>query len=477
MKILLHLQNSFSYNNNYPLYYLDIFFVKPFGCLKDCFDIKVMAPEEVQIQYEHFLKEDPLTLKKITALDMDAVTDFFKNAENISVSCKEIRDCFNGQVSDWEIYLKDLNGKISDKEEKNVKELLLGKLHGWTPDIVISYPNHFNILNRIFDKSLVLTMENSVFSRPPFPRTIYLDPLGSLETNFMVEFKEEIKNFEITAEQNEKVERLKSFIVNKLKKDFDIEDIIRPYKEKFRKLVLCPLIGIYKGGKLSDFHNDPEVIEFVMSKVSSNVGVIFTGHPGTNGLQRGSLWYYREKYPNFIFLPELTRFPMQSPPLFPYIDAIINPYSATGIMALFWDVPIVPLCGYYNDWFKDCDSIDQLEELFLQKKQNKNNILYWYLTHYVCFSRRFGDASFWENYFNNKLEKFRTKGITFDFYEQNDDFDDIAQNIMEAMVPQKKKKKKKPWIKRATREVGKVVRFSGQTIKNIGQRMYDWKNK
>lgn len=105
----------------------------------------------------------------------------------------------------------------------------------------------------------------------------------------------------------------------------------------------------------------------------------------------------------------------------------MNLTSKTGLMALFWDKPVLSLVKTYNDWFKDGQGIEDLEKVLNQPKKNKNNILYWYLTHYIIFEKDFYKEDFLYNYLKEKFEEYKNEGITFEFFNKVNDIDDITK--------------------------------------------------
>ena len=123
---------------------------------------------------------------------------------------------------------------------------------------------------------------------------------------------------------------------------------------------------------------------------------------------------------------------MASTALFPYVDAVINQASMTGVMAMLWDLPVISLDCSYNDWYCDSKNLGDLLDILGKGKVNKNNIIFWYLTRYALFDKRYNDSEFLENYFKNKFKKF-DKGIKFDFYEEIEKFNDISDYILKKL--------------------------------------------
>lgn len=91
---------------------------------------------------------------------------------------------------DYELFYTD--GVLSS----NINKQLLG----WTPNCIIFYSfSKPNLIKRLYPNILCLYYENGIFSRPPFPRTLYFDPLG---------YDKSFLNTHITKLQNYKITRL-----------------------------------------------------------------------------------------------------------------------------------------------------------------------------------------------------------------------------------------------------------------------------
>ena len=398
-------------------------------------ETKVILPKTT---YEFYKNDKQYYVPKI-GRDSLLLEEFFNAAPPITISDEEFIDCFDDTLSTREIYEHDLSGHYKEQDYKKLKELYKTKLNGFDPDIIICYPYQSPYIRSIFKGKLILNLENSIFSRNPFPLTIYLDPIGSIKDNFMINFKEDIQNFKIDSVQNEKIENLKKYIQKFFEYKFGCEDLIKPYKEKFKKLVLLPLVKPLRIEGLSDFIDDMSATLWVLKHIPKDIGVIITYHRLTLPFPISYFEYLREQYPNLIFIPELQKYNMASVALFPHIDGIVNQASMTGIMGMIWDLPVVSIPCRYNSWY--CESYDiENTHKFIQEKVNRNNILYWYLTRYAIFSNRLTEDKFLENYLKNKLEIFQKNGINFDFYEQIQDIDKISEWIIESLEKSKHKK-------------------------------------
>ena len=369
--------------------------------------------------------------------------NFVWNLENHSldrlspvVLTKKERHFITQSVYNAEAYY-GING-LNDAEENRLKNVIHNKLGDWIPDIIMSQgiASCRKIWQNIYPKALCLTQENAIFSRPPYPRTLCYDPIGINKGSFLTAFSEDIKSVSIDENQRKNVENFKKQLVTLLESNSTVSEQIIKETKKFRKTVLLPLTGNflpYYVGE-SKYRNSFDLLEYVLKNVPRDVGVFVTEADQGGILDDENYAYFHQKYPNFIFMKKanIKGFNAASLHFLPYVDAVINEYSKTGITALLYDKPVISLADPSNDLIKD-GNIEDLEKVLSAPVRNKDNILYWCFTHYVVFQKDFEKENFLRNFLKTKLEKFRDHGIGFDFYEQINDFDDVTNYVLDCV--------------------------------------------
>ena len=329
----------------------------------------------------------------------------------------------------------NFNG-LNDVEKGRLKEFLDFKLGNWTPDIIISQGiSSENFWNGVYPNAMCLIQENGIFSRSPYPRTLSYDPFSTRNT-FLNRFSKDILSIKIDEKQKNSVKKFKKELVALLEKNNSISGEIVKIKEKFRKTVLLPLSGNFINHYMDDskYTNDFDLLEYVLKNVPQDIGVFVTESDLGGILNDDVCHYFEKRYPHFIFMKrhQSEKYYASSLPYLSHIDAILNLYSKTGITGLLYDKPIIDLTYSSNTLIKDGNLAD-LERVLSGSVQNKDNILYWYFTHYITFPRDYGKEKFLWNFLNTKLEKFRNHGIKFDFFEQVNDFDDVADYVLNSV--------------------------------------------
>lgn len=411
----------------------------------------------LQAYYDHFYnwlcKNLPDTNVKILMIEK-----YFNENESLHIvddlnpvllQNSEIYDIFN--TSDFfEIYEKVHFLGLNDNENQKLSETIKNKLDNWVPDIIVSqgYKSASKVWSKLFPTALCLTQENAIFSRPPFSRTLSYDPYTSVPDNFPVRFADKIKQFEITEEDNLKIEKLKKAITGIVDKYNKLDDeMIFYYKQKFDKLVLLPLVGdkYIKLFKDCIFDSELELVERVMEKTPKNVGVFVTQADAYASLTPENIEYFSNKYSNFIYLQKTNErgYANNSLNYFKYIDAVFNITSKTAFMAMLWDKPVLSLSKQFNNWFKDVQGLDDIDEVLYTPYKNKNNILYWYFTRYVTFEQDFPKENFLYNYLETKLEKYRKNDIKFEFFEEINSIDKVFDFLIQPVINYYENEKKK----------------------------------
>ncbi len=337
---------------------------------------------------------------------------------------------FPNCLSIQEMFLKIFNSDLSDEEYTKFQEIIKKILPDFEPDIVIDFQIHNDLLKKAYPNALHLLVENGLFSRPPFPRTLRYEPIHFLN-GFLNKYENEIRNFSITKHQQETVKSFQQKLRQLIDYNNPIKEALIQLRSQYRYLLLCPVPtdNIYKETKYDDQYL---YLLDILNKIPEDIGLIITFHDDCSSqLNAGIINTLQQKYKNLIYFPVTDNsFVSQSLNFFEYCDAIINMHTMTGTQAMLWDLKIISLDKRYSKWFCDKQGLDNLEEFLASPKKDKSNMIYWYMTHFSVFEQSMKKPNWYYNYFKTKLEKFRKDGITFELFEQIEDFNDISEYVI-----------------------------------------------
>lgn len=361
-----------------------------------------------------------------------------KNVKPILIKNEDIDYVFNKiNITISEIYKKIHKFGLTIEEKKRLKNLIKAKLGNWEPDITFSfdYMSGESVFGDIYSNALNLTVANGVFSRFPFVRVrnFVLEMADIIHTSSLIKFKNEITNYKITEKEEQIIENFKKYLTRIINKNSDISKQLLHYKKKYKKLLLLPLVPSYCLELFEDgvASNEYDVVEYVFSRIPKDIGVVVTRSDISTSITQKEMKLLKKKYPNLISIPNRTksRFYADSLYYFDSVDAVLNLTSKTGYLAMLWDKPIISLTKVFNNLIKDGQGLEDLEKVLNTPIRNKNNILYWYLTHYVVTESNVFTPNFLYNYLEEKIEKYRASGITFDYYNQINDIETIEKTV------------------------------------------------
>lgn len=384
---------------------------------------------------KNILNHDNVEIKSIIpdiALRLDKKDNLLKKINPISFNDEDLGRLFPNECSLEAMYLKVFNNNLTENEYIIFKNIMQNKLGKWEPDVVITYPIHNSLLKNIYPKAMHLLVENGIFSRPPFNcvRVFRYEPIHFLN-GFLNHYEKEIRNFKITKIQQQSLSDFKSKLRRIIDENNPMREELLKLKSEFRYLVLCPIPSdnLYKETKYDDQYL---FLMNILKNIPSDVGLIITFHDKVESqLNHKIINTLQQRYKNLIYFPVSDNsYVSQSLNYFEYCDAIINMHTMTGTQAMLWDMKVISLDKNYSKSFCDKQGLDDIEKFLSEPKKDNSSFLYWYLTHYAVFQKNFDKPGWYYNYFKTKLEKFRKEGITFDFYEQIEDFEELSRYIL-----------------------------------------------
>jgi len=218
----------------------------------------------------------------------------------------------------------------------------------WQPDVIFCWEFPTNFFRKLFPNALVLDIMPGAFMRPPYPKTISVDPVGLYKNSFL-------KNnpySQSIAELGDLTDFLKvrDLYTNYFSHDTDVKDVILDLIDpdrKFDKYWLVPLqisnyFGFYENCKYKDQF---EFLMDVLNKAPKDVGVIATQYIGSliseKTLSNRNLGYIRSLHKNFLYSTELEKLDNISQYITPWVESVVTVSSTLGYQALLHDKKLV----------------------------------------------------------------------------------------------------------------------------------------
>ncbi len=331
--------------------------------------------------------------------------------------------------------LNNLTLSLSNEEEDKVLEQLFKiKLKGYKPDIILSFygaPEIF--MRKIFPNTLCFWLDNGLFSRPPFPHTIYLEPIGKRYNSlngFMSKYKENFKNIRIEEDEKSILRDFKHELRTVITQHSPINEKILHYKNKFSKLLLLPLSCCVE----TEFSTDIDLLNAVLEKTPADVGIILTQHDSSQSKCNDAyIAKLQKQYPNLIYFSEINGLIWGSSSLYflEHVDAIIGLYSTLPLLSLVYDLPVLSLVDGIHEAYQMSTFIDGINSSNYALAKSNDKVLYWYLTHYMLIMNLMvNDPAKQYDFLEKKLMHFNSYGVDFNFFTEHNNLAQICAYVL-----------------------------------------------
>lgn len=249
-----------------------------------------------------------------------------------------------------------------------------------------------------YPDSLILNLEFSIFSRAPYPATVYFDPCGFPGNGSYIDTHSDPH---VYADSPEPVAlfNMRQIIQAQIRKTNPYQDFMTPYAEKYPHCRLLPLGG------------DPDVLYRrmveVMEGTPADIGVIVSTHPDRNYLKHATMRHLMSKYPNLIWSMHFENVANQSAYLMQWAKELII-FENTSVLyqALIWGVPVLK-----NN---------------TEKTNYSSSFLFWLLTRYAVHSDYYLDGNWLGKFFEKSLER---KNDLDNFYDLIDEPEIIFKKV------------------------------------------------
>ena len=310
-------------------------------------------------------------------------------------------------------------------------QLVKKKFENVVFDVVITW-TQVPFFKAAYPDVLILHMEYSIFSRLPFPETMYLDPCGLYENNFLNKYEEEIRHINLNDSVKQWLFKLRQTCVESFaENNIFITDFLN-LRKKYRFLVLLPLqFSQYYGFDcLSSYKNQFDFLVGCMEKIPDDIGVIFTMHPEYPVLDEDTVSYVVKKYTNAVFLENSTKVYSASQWMMPLIDGVITVSSSLGVQTLLFGKKLFAIGHQNMRYIADSSDLDNMYDVLEQPMSDKDVFLWFIMTRYAIPA----EFLFKGDWLSAFLHRVRYRIIDENFYDCIGENDEIIANHIKSIV-------------------------------------------
>lgn len=343
----------------------------------------------------------------------------------------------------------------SDTQMQYYISLMQSKFEEIVFDIIITW-TQVPFFKVMYPDACIFHMEYSIFSRMPFPETMYLDPCGLYENNFLNRFKCSIENIHLGTNDKQLLTQLRQMCIESFEYSNIFLDDFIALRKKYKFLVLLPLqfsqyYGFYC---LTNYTNQFDYLTGCLEKIPDDIGVVFTMHPDRPTLDYDAILYIQKKYNNAIFLENSQKIYAASQWMMPLIDGVITVSSSLGLQTLLFNKKLFAIGHDNMKYIADCSNLDNMYDVLESPMKDKDAFLWFLLTKYAIPA----EILFTGEWLSKFLLKSKRRDIDENFFDCIENSDDIVNrhiksiNLNKFKIPQ--------WVVSGNNAVPKLYIFT-----------------
>ncbi len=397
-------------------------------------------PEFKAVWFKDFLQRSILNLHNYSddveikvlysdILDANPIKKEFDFIEFLSISQSEIKNIF----TDFNEYISLQRANQNNNKFEQLNYIIIQKLAGFTPDIIILMSSSAGYLKYAFPNSLIFFTESGIFNQAPFPGCLYFDCCPTMSESFLLKHKNEILSLNLNSEEQKFLSQVRNFFLEVISKHNPYKQKIADLRKDFNQVILLSLqrfdSPLFR--TQANFKDQIEYIKYVLESVGNNIAVIVTEHYKDRILGFAPIYnYFQNNYKNFIYWPETTNVNNSSQFLLELVDGVVTISSTVGLQALLHKKPLfVPSEISYLTTFCDGKDLTKIGDVLENNQyQNKDGALYYLITRYYVIGKYYKDGEWFYNFLSKSLQKFK-KRIDISFYDKIDSEDSLLGTI------------------------------------------------
>ncbi len=287
---------------------------------------------------------------EIVALANDYVAEALAGAADLP---KDLRDCVRrvplideeGRVLVDDRLQEDLYlNRASEPASRALARAVERAMDGRAPDLVIAWETPTTLLRAMYPEALVLDLMPGAFMRPPYPKTIAIDPKGLYRHSIL----RDLVSGDLAATEAELAvyrearSELSDFFAHINARDVILSQVDGAF-ERYR---LIPFqINEYFGFSSNASHRNQ--FDWLLAELAASdpkEGVIATQYVGglieEKVVNSGNFDFLKKNFPNFLHAPAFDKVDNISQYIAPWVDTLATVSSTLGLQALFYGADV-----------------------------------------------------------------------------------------------------------------------------------------
>lgn len=278
-------------------------------------------------------------------------------------------------------------------------------LNGWTPDVILCWESPTVIFRAAFPSSVVLDLMPSMFARPPFPRSISLDPSGLYKDAWMSSPEPVLA--ETTTRDVRLVEELRAFYLdhfNSLSCEAHFRDLLAIPKEKKASLVPLQISKYFGFSENCEFADQYDFLEAV-TRSNTEDAMIATQYVGglvsEVAINESNLRYLQDHVGDVRYSKQFEKVDSVSQYIVPWVDKVYSVSSTLGLQAKFFGKSLVSPSTSHLQYFADATDL-----VGVVQNRNQDELLAAYLTRgVVLFDRIINERGYFASIIDDVIDR------------------------------------------------------------------------
>ncbi|MCL1603498.1 hypothetical protein M3084_06490 [Succinatimonas hippei] len=267
---------------------------------------------------------------------------FIKLKESESILSSD--NCFI--TNDKTLRMRNLDGAITssylDQQGigfENICNYIKETVGEWEPDIILCWESPTYVYRKIFPNCLVLDLMPGFMSRPPYPRTISIDPCGLYKDCWYS--KNNSCDLNVEKSQIDLMYSLREIYLDfykKIKTEEIVSSIVNSSKEATKALAPLQITDYFGFRYNSNYKNQFDFIKDVAinSKEEEIIATQYTGgFVNEMPLNQDNIEYLCKFYKKVLFDEKLNKVDSISQFIIPMVDSVYSVSSTLGLQARF----------------------------------------------------------------------------------------------------------------------------------------------
>jgi len=291
-------------------------------------------------------------------------------------------------------------GNRAIAQDEQLAAILRDALHGFTPDLAISYtPAPF--LKQVWPGLPVAHFEVGMFSRRPYPMTIYLDPFGMFRQGAPARFAKDLSKRVPTLGETALIETIRERyglamfgdanpFYDSLKNPF--RGSTKPILDDYARVALLALqfSDFYAYDAHARYRSQYDWLIATLENTPPDMALIVTEHPDHPLFDDSTFAFLRRRYPNLVWMPKFREVHAATQFLVEYADTVITVSSSIGWQCLLWKKRLIVCGNSHLDVIADSHDLTDIGRMpDAVWPQYKDNLLAWLISHYYITMEQF----------------------------------------------------------------------------------------